>query len=95
MTKMTAFLAAALALGAISLAGCTDAERSKIAAYGAPHEVQCWNYHQEIYHGVSTGRIGHDKNGSSDTISFEDKESRQLVEIMLGQSSTCVIKVAP
>ncbi|WP_209732085.1 hypothetical protein [Cronobacter sakazakii] len=82
-------------LAAAVLTGCTDAERSKLAAYGAPHEVQCWNYHQEIYKGTSTGRIMHDKQGSSDTISFEDKNTGELVEIMLGQSSTCVIKVAP
>lgn len=81
-------------LSATATTGCTDAARSKITAYGSPHDVQCWNYHQEIYKGISTGRILHDKNGSSDTISFEDKESGQLVEIMLGQSSTCVIKVA-
>mgnify|MGYP000899861471 FL=1 len=90
MNKIAA-LAAVLTIATLS--GCTDADRSKFAAYGAPHEVQCWNYHQEIYHGVSTGRISHDKQGSSDTISFEDKDTHQLVEIMLGQSSTCVIKV--
>lgn len=93
--KKIAISTCVLAVICLLVAGCTDAARSKIAAYGAPHEIQCWNYHQEIYHGFSTGRISHDKNGSSDTISFEDKDSRQLVEIMLGQSSTCVIKVNP
>lgn len=77
------------------VAGCTDASRSKFTAFGLPHEVRCWNYHQEIYHGTSTGRISHDKEGSSDTISFEGSDTHQLVEIMLGQSSTCVIKVKP
>ncbi|MBD8129001.1 hypothetical protein IFU23_05755 [Pantoea agglomerans] len=83
-----------MALCAVA-AGCTDASRSKFTAFGSPHEVQCWNYHQEIYHGISTGRVSHDKEGSSDTISFEDADTHQLVEIMLGQSSTCVIKVKP
>lgn len=75
------------------MGGCTDASRSQFTAFGKSHEIQCWNYHQEIYKGTSTGRVNHDKEGSSDTISFEDKDSHQLVEIMLGQSSTCVIKV--
>lgn len=76
---------------ALAVTGCTDTTRSKWAAYGAPHDVQCWNYHQEIYHGVSTGRIQSDPH----SMQFEDAETHQLVEILLGQSSTCVIKVKP
>lgn len=82
-------------LAALLLSGCTDAERSRFGAYGSPHYVTCWNYHEQIYQGVSTGRVSHDKNGASDTISFEDKDTKELIEIMLGQSSTCVIKVKP
>jgi hypothetical protein len=81
-------------IGAAMLSGCTDATQAGFAAYGSPHEITCWNYHQQIYHGFSTGRISHDKQGSSDTISFENRETRKLDEIMLGQSSTCVIRVA-
>ena len=81
----------ALVLMMMAISGCTDTTRSKWAAYGSPHEVQCWNYHQEIYHGVSTGRIQSDAHG----MSFEDNQTHELVEILLGQSSTCVIKVKP
>lgn len=71
------------------LSGCTDTTKASISAYGNPHYLVCYNYTQKIYEGTSTGRISYDEH----SISFEDKNTHELVEIILGQSSTCISKV--
>lgn len=76
-------------LTALALAGCTDATQSQIASYGSPHKVTCYNFSTIIYDGVSTGRVKDD----ADSVVFEDRETMKLVEIKLGQSTSCVIRV--
>lgn len=77
------------ALAVLALGGCTDATQSQIASYGSPHQVTCYNYSTVIYEGVSTGRVKDD----ADSVVFEDRATMKLVEIKLGQSSSCVIRV--
>lgn len=76
-------------LAVLALGGCTDATQSQIASYGSPHAVICYNYSTVIYDGVSTGRVKDD----ADSVVFEDRATMKLVEIKLGQSSSCVIRV--
>lgn len=79
-------------LAVLLIGGCTDATQSKISSYGSPHEVECYQYDKLIYKGVSTGRISYDE-GSIQKMSFEERDSKRLVEIVMGMSATCVTKV--
>ena len=79
----------ALALCSMALFGCTDATQSQLSSYGSPHKVICYNYSTVIYDGVSTGRVKDD----ADSVVFEDRATMKLVEIKLGQSSSCVVRV--
>lgn len=67
----------------------TDAEVSKLTALSSQHVVTCYNFHQQIYTGVSTGRVQYKDN----ELYFESINSHKLVEVLLGQSSSCVIEV--
>lgn len=89
MKRYHAVAIAAIAVVIAGLAGCTDATQSQIAGYGSPHQVTCYNYSTVIYDGVSTGRV----KDETDSIAFEDGATRKLVEIRLGQSTSCVIRV--
>lgn len=71
------------------LTGCTDATVSQVLSYGSPHQITCYNFSTVIYDGVSTGRVKEE----TDSLAFEDELTRKLVEIRLGQSSSCVIRV--
>ena len=82
-----------IALVGSVLCGCTDSTRSSLSAYGSPHYVTCYQRDTVIYKGVSTGRISYDKEGGDTTLSFESKDTHELVEILLGQSSSCIVKV--
>lgn len=82
-------LVAVVVLGAIAIEGCTDTGRSRISAFGKPHEITVYQRDQIIYHGWSTGKVSQDEH----TIAFEDKETHELVDISLGMSATVVTKV--
>ncbi|MBI0275437.1 hypothetical protein I6H07_06255 [Hafnia alvei] len=90
---MKNIISAVVLLGLIVFGICrfffTDAEVSKLTALSSQHVVTCYNYHQQVYTGVSTGRVQHKDN----ELYFESADSHKLVEVMLGQSSSCVIEV--
>ncbi|EAV2253197.1 hypothetical protein EXO78_06295 [Salmonella enterica] len=76
-------------IAVILLAACTDADRAHFTALGKPHHVTVYQFNNVIYDGMSTGRI----TSSDHKVSFEDAKTHELVEIILGQSSTVVSKV--
>lgn len=82
--------AAIISLGIMS-AGCTDTTQASWSAYGKPHEITVYQLDTVIYHGYSTGKV----QQSDHSIQFEDKDTREYVDISLGMSSTVVSKVMP
>lgn len=78
-------------IGIAMLSGCTDTTRAGWEAYGKPHEIIVYQWDKEIYHGFSTGKVSQD----SHSIQFMDKDSGELVDISLGESSTLITKVLP
>jgi hypothetical protein len=50
-------MAVALLAVTASLAGCTDAERANLFAYGDQAEVKCYSGGQVIFEDVSTGKV--------------------------------------
>lgn len=78
-------------VGFAMLSGCTDTTRAGWEAYGKPHEIFVYQWDKEIYHGFSTGKVSQDAH----SIQFMDKDSGELVDISLGESSTLITKVLP
>ena len=83
MTRRTLFTAA---LAALSVAGCTDAQRGKLLNLGNSAHIKCWSGNVVIYDGVSTGKVSSESN--SDGYYFRDKASGKLLEV----SGNCVIE---
>ena len=85
-------LIAALSISSVAfISGCTDTTRAGWEAYGKPHEISVYQWDKEIYHGYSTGKVTQDAH----SIRFMDKDSGELVDISLGESSTLITKVLP
>lgn len=80
-----------LVLSGALLSGCTDTTLAGYEAYGKPHEISVFQYDKEIYHGFSTGKV----KQSAHDVQFMDRDSRELVDISLGQSATLITKVLP
>ncbi len=82
----------ALALtAALALSACTDTTMAGYSAYGKPHEITVYQMDKVIYHGFSTGKV----KQSEHQIQFEDKETREFVDISLGMSASVITKVLP
>lgn len=77
--------------GITSLSGCSDTTRAGWEAYGKPHEISVYQWDREIYHGFSTGKVTQDQH----SVQFMDKDTGELVDISLGESSTLITKVLP
>lgn len=77
--------------GLLSTVGCTDTSQASWSAYGKPHEITVYQRDTIIYHGTSTGKVSQNEH----SIQFEDKVTREYVDISLGQSATVVTKVLP
>ena len=90
--KVLSVVISALVVGSMSiLSGCTDTTMATYEAYGKPHDISVYQYDKEIYHAVSTGKVAQDAH----SIQFMDKDTGELVDISLGQSSTVITKVLP
>lgn len=79
----------AVVIGASLLSGCTDTTQASWSAFGKPHEITVYQRDIIIYHGFSTGKVSQDHH----SIQFEDKKTREYVDISLGQSATVITKV--
>lgn len=84
------FAAIVVAMGILAT-GCTDTTQASWSAYGKPHEITVYQLDTVIYHGYSTGKV----RQSDHSIQFEDKETREYVDISLGMSSSVITKVMP
>ena len=69
----------------VGLSGCTDAERSKLFAFGGEHTVRCYSGGTVIYEGTASGKVL--SEDSSDGYYFKDKATGRLMEV----SGNCVI----
>ena len=67
------------------LAGCTDAQRAQLGAYGDPATVKCYSAEAVIYEGRSTGKVSSPE--SSDGYLFMDASTGRLTEV----SGNCVV----
>jgi hypothetical protein len=75
----------ALALTAILVVGCTDAQQARIGAYGDSATVICYSAEKVIYEGKSTGKVTSPEG--SDGYQFKDASTLKLTEV----SGNCVI----
>ena len=66
-------------------AGCTDAARGKISAFGGSAEVRCFSADSLIYSGRSTGKV--QNSDSSDGYYFVDAADNKLKEV----SGNCIV----
>lgn len=89
MKRYHAIAIGLIAVGIAAVAGCTDTTQASFSAYGKPHEITVYQRDSVIYHGWSTGKVQQDQH----SIQFEDKETREYVDISLGMSATVVTKV--
>ena len=74
-----------LALTALTVVGCTDAQQGKISALGGTASVLCYSGEKLIYQGESTGKVSNSE--SSDGYYFIDRADNKLKEV----SGNCVI----
>ena len=74
-----------IAIVALSVLNCTDAQRSKMFSIGDSAHVKCFSGGIIIYEGYSTGKISSEQD--SDGYYFRDKETNLLMEV----SGNCVI----
>jgi hypothetical protein len=81
-------MAAYAALGAllVTVVGCSDTARSRLAALGQPGEITCYSGGKEIYHGFSTGKVFNADN--SDGYEFQEAGTNKLVRI----TADCIVK---
>ena len=68
-----------------TLAGCTDAERSRWGSYGSSATVQCFSGGTVIYDGKSTGKVL--SESGSDGYFFRDQKDNRLKEV----SGDCIV----
>ncbi|CAH9014500.1 putative membrane lipoprotein [Vibrio phage 249E41-1] len=73
-------------LGIVAIAGCTDAARGKLSAYGGSASIKCYSADVVIFDGESTGKVTSEAN--SDGYYFVDKSDGKLKEV----SGSCVIQ---
>lgn len=88
---MKKIIAAVIVAMGIMSTGCTDTTQASWSAYGKPHEITVYQLDAIIYHGFSTGKVAQNEH----SIQFEDKETREYVDISLGMSSSVITKVMP
>lgn len=74
-----------VALLALGLVGCKDAEIAQFKSMGSAHHIVCYSGGVKIYEGDSTGNISNEEH--SDGFFFEDAKTHKLVEL----SGNCVI----
>lgn len=67
-----------LMLLACSLAGCTDAERSRYNAFGDASTITCWSGGQVVFTGESTGKV---MAGESGGLYYMDKVTMKYTRI--------------
>lgn len=77
MRIISSFFLFSLTLLSLATCGCTDAERSSIAAYGAEHSVELWSGGQKVREWTSTGKVFSEEN--SDGYYFMDKKTGKQV----------------
>lgn len=75
-----------LCIAAISMAGCTDAQKASVDALGTPGTIKCYSGGVLIYSGTSTGRIATVTN--SDGWQLKDAKTSRFVRV----SGDCVIE---
>ena len=65
-----------LVVAVLVLAGCTDAERASLAAYGDEARVVCYSGTQVIFDDTSTGKVA---QLDGDGITFKSKKTGRYV----------------
>ncbi len=68
-----------LALLLVLIAGCTDAERAGLAAYGNKFRITLYSGGQPVRTWISTGRV--ESESQSDGWCFMDSETRKFVRV--------------
>lgn len=64
------------------LVGCTDAQVSKLAAYGDSARVTCYSGGEVVFDAYSTGKVAKPDSGS-DGYQFRDTRTGRLVEVSM------------
>ena len=82
----TLYFVFALALLALGMVSCKDAEIAQFMSAGSEHTVELWSCGTKIGSWTSTGNISNES--SSDGFFFKDKETGKLIEV----SGTVIIK---
>jgi uncharacterized protein YceK len=60
----------------VLLAGCTDAERASLTAYGENASIKCYSGGQIIHDDISTGKV---VQIDGDGITYQSKNTKQYV----------------
>lgn len=69
---------------AVVIAGCTDAQWSKVTQLGGAQVIRCYSGGQLIYEGESTGKVMNERD--SDGYYWEDSKTHRVVEV----SADCI-----
>lgn len=70
-------------------AGCSNANKAAMSAWGKRHDVRCYSGGKLIFEGYTTGKV--ENESQSDGYYFQDEKSGKFVTV----SGDCVIEVAP
>jgi hypothetical protein len=75
-----------IAVVALLLVGCTDAERAQLGAYGSPGHIICYSGGVKFYEGDSTGKIS--TESQSDGWYLKERGTNDLIRV----SGACLIR---
>ena len=78
-----------LAVVAVLVCGCTDAEVGKFTSLGDSAKVECWSGDTKIFDGLSSGKVSSERD--SDGYFFKDSKTGKFMEV----SGNCVITYNP
>lgn len=76
---------AIVVIGAVAMAGCTDARMAKLTNFGKGASIKCYSGASVIYDGNSTGKVA--SEAKSDGYAFKDAKTGALMEV----SGNCII----
>ncbi len=69
----------------IPISACTDSAKGVLGAYGDSAKIKCYSAGQEIYSGMSSGKVKLSKGGF---IKFSEKGTGKYIEI----AADCVVQ---
>lgn len=69
----------------VFMSACTDSDQGRFESYGGEAQIYCYSGGQQIFKGISTGKVSTSRSGF---VKFKEIESERYIEI----HADCVVK---